>query len=74
MIKLKLTKVGESLGVILPDKVLRRLRIHEGDSVLLSELPNGYQLLSHDREFEEQMTLARKIMRERRDLLRELAK
>jgi putative addiction module antidote len=74
MFKLKVTPVGNSLGVILPEEVLARLKVQEGGFLLFTDAPDGYRITPYDPEFEEQMGLARKVMRERRDLLRELAK
>jgi putative addiction module antidote len=74
MVKLKLTTVGSSTGLILPKEVLSRLNVVKGDSVFLTESPDGVRITPYNPEFEEQMTLARKFMRERRDVLRELAK
>jgi len=74
MVKLKLTTVGSSTGLILPKAVLARLNVVKGDSVFLTESPDGVRITPYNPEFEEQMTLARKFMRERRDVLRELAR
>ena len=74
MVKLKVTTVGSSAGVILPKDVLTRLRVEKGDTLFLTESPDGFRITSYDPEFEEQMTHARKFMRKRRDALRELAK
>lgn len=73
-VKLKVTTVGSSAGIVLPKDVLARLRVDKGDSVFLTESPEGFRITAYDPEFEEQMTLARKFMRQRRDALRELAK
>ena len=74
MVKLKVTTVGSSAGIVLPKEVLARLRIAKGDTVFLTESPDGFRITSYDPEFEEDMILARKVMRKRRNLLRELAK
>jgi putative addiction module antidote len=74
MTKLKITTIGSSAGIILPKEVLARLRVAKGDSVFLTESPEGFRITSYDPEFEEQMTHARRFMRNRRDALRELAK
>jgi putative addiction module antidote len=72
--ELKLTKVGNSVGVILPREALRRLKLEQGDQLWLTESPDGYRLTPYDPEFGEQMDAARKIMKRRRAALRELAK
>jgi putative addiction module antidote len=74
MIKLKLSAVGNSAGVVLPKEVLARLKLDKGDAVYLTESPDGYRLTPYNPEFEAQMTAARKIMKKRRAVLRELAK
>ena len=73
MVSLKVTKVGESVGIILPKDVLERTKLGEGDTVFLTESAEGLRITSYDPGFEEQMTHARKFMRDRRGALRELA-
>lgn len=70
----KIMKVGNSLGVILPKDVLARLNVSVGDSLFLIEGPGGYRLTPYDPEFEEQMAIAKDIMKSDRDILRELSK
>jgi putative addiction module antidote len=74
MIKLKLTAVGNSAGVVFSKEVLARLKLDKGDAVYLTESPDGYRLTPYNPEFESQMTAARKVMKKRRAALRELAK
>lgn len=74
MLKLRVTGVGSSLGVVLPKEALARLKVVKGDSVFLTESVDGFRITPYDPDFEEQMSLARKFMRDRRDALRELAK
>lgn len=74
MTKLKLTAIGNSAGVVLPKEVLARLKVDKGDSVYLTESPDGYRLTPYDPDFERQMDTARRIMKRRRAVLRELAK
>lgn len=71
---LKLTQIGNSVGVILPKEVLARLKLEKGDSVFITETPDGYAITPHDPVFEEQMAAARELMKEHRAVLRELAK
>lgn len=70
---LKITTVGNSLGIVLPKNILEKLHVEKGDSLYIIETSNGIELTSHDPEFAEQMAVAEKVMREDRDLLRELA-
>jgi putative addiction module antidote len=74
MTTLKLTQIGNSVGVILPKEILARLKLEKGDSVFVTETPDGLALTPYDREFEGQMAAARGIMKKRRDVLRQLAK
>ena len=71
---LKLTQIGNSMGVILPKEVLARLKLEKGDSVHLTETPDGVALTPYDPAFEEQLALGREFMREYRDTFRALAK
>jgi putative addiction module antidote len=71
---LKLTQIGNSVGVILPKEVLARLKLEKGDTVFVTESPDGYRITPHDPNFETQMEQAREIMKSRRAVLRELAK
>ncbi len=71
---LKLTQIGNSVGVILPKEILNRLDIEKGDEVFLTDSPDGFRLTVHNPEFEAQMRVARDIMKSRRAVLRELAK
>jgi putative addiction module antidote len=70
----KVVKIGNSHGLILSKEVLARLNVTAGDSLFLTEGPGGYRLTPYDSQFEEQMAIARDIMKEDRDILRELAK
>ena len=72
--ELKITRIGNSLGVILPRDLLARLQLDKGDSVFLTETPEGYRLSPYDPVFAEQMQTARELMRKRRNAVHELAK
>lgn len=71
--KLKITTVGNSAGVVLPKELLTRLRVEKGDELYVTELPDGIKLAPYDPEFERQMEVAEGVMRRRRTLLRKLA-
>lgn len=73
MLKLKLTTVGNSVGVVLPKEVLAKLKAQKGDTLFLTETPDGYEISAYDPEFEQQMEAARQVMRRYRNTLRELA-
>lgn len=71
---LKITKIGNSAGVVLPKKLLAKLRAGVGDTLYVSETPEGIRITASNPEFAAQMALAEQIMREDRDILRVLAK
>ena len=71
--KLKVTSIGNSAGVILPKDLLARLRVDKGDELYAVETPDGIRLTRFDPVFAAQMEVAERIMREDRDLLRKLA-
>ena len=73
MLKLKVTTVGNSTGVILPKEILERLRVEKGDSLYVLETPNGVELTPYDPELAAQMTVAEQVMREDRDVLKKLS-
>ena len=74
MTTIKLTRVGNSVGAILPKEVLARLHAGAGDTLYLTESPDGYRITPYDPEFAAQAEAAEKIMKRRRAVLRELAK
>jgi len=74
MITLKVTKIGNSLGVVLPKEALSRLKVEQGDSVFLTELPDGYRVIAFDETIVEQVNEGRDFMREFRETFRALAK
>ncbi len=75
MITTKITTIGSSAGVILTKEVMARLKVQKGDTLYLTEAPDGgYRITPYDPDFERQMALAEDIMHEDRDILRALAK
>ena len=74
MSALKLTQIGNSVGVILPKEVLARMKVAKGDTVFLTEAANGITLTPYDPELEEQLKVGREFMREFRDTFHQLAK
>lgn len=74
MTKINLISVGNSTGSIWPKEVLDKLNVAKGDALYLYETASGYQITPYDPEFARQMDAARKIMKKRRNMLRELAK
>jgi putative addiction module antidote len=71
--KIKITTVGNSAGIILPKELLARLRLGKGDVLYATELPDGIKLTPFDAKVAGQMEVAEKVMRKRRTLLRKLA-
>ena len=74
MSALKLTQIGNSVGVILPKEVLARMKVERGDTVFLTEAANGITLTPYDPEMEVQLKVGREFMREFRDTFHQLAK
>ena len=74
MVALKLINIGNSVGVVIPKDVLAKLGLGQGDTLYGIETPDGLRLSTSDPEFEAQMAVARRIMKEHRAVLRELAK
>lgn len=72
--QLKLIRVGNSTGVILPKELLARLNVEAGDSLTYSDTPSGLALNARNGEFDAQMAEARRVMKSYRNALRELAK
>lgn len=72
--KLKITTIGNSAGVILPKELLARLRLEKGDELYAIETPDGVRLTAYDPELAAQMEVAERVMREDRAVLRKLAK
>jgi putative addiction module antidote len=74
MTTLKLTQIGNSVGVVLPKELLARLKLEKGDAVFVTDTAGGVMLTPYDPAFESQMAAARSLMKKRRNVLRELAK
>ena len=74
MVELKLRKIGNSLGVVLPKEVLAHLDTQEGEALYLTEAPDGgFRLQPHDPDFRRKMEAAESLMRRYRDTLHTLA-
>ncbi len=70
---LKVRRIGNSLGVVLPKEVLAKLRVGEGDQLTVSDTPDGVALAAQNNETAELMRLAEGIMAKRRKVLKALA-
>lgn len=71
--KLKITTIGNSAGVILPRELLARLRVEKGDELYALETPDGVRLTTYDPTLARQMEVAEQVMRKDRHVLRKLA-
>jgi len=75
MLELKLRKVGNSVGLVLPKEALAHLKVEEGDTVSVTEGPDGCLRMSpHKAEVVRQMEVVQDVMKRYRHTLRELAK
>ena len=74
MSTLKLRKIGNSYGVILPKEVISRLKVEEGESEYITESHEGYNISSFDPDFEETMKAFEDTYRQYRNAFKELAK
>lgn len=75
MLSFKVTTVGASAGFILTKEAMARLKVQKGDTVYLTEAPDGsYRLTPYNPDFERQMKLAEEVMHQDREILRALAK
>lgn len=72
--KVKIIQIGNSKGIILPKEVIDKLNLEKGDTLSILDSPVGFLASVYDPAFADQMEKARKIMKKRRDVLRELAK
>ena len=75
VLKLKLRKVGNSVGLVLPKDALAHLKVGEGDTVCVTDSTDGsLRLTGDDPDVAEQLRKAQHIIRRYRHTLRELAK
>ncbi len=73
-LELKLRKIGNSLGIVLPKEALAHLKVEEGDSLTLTEASDGLRLTVSDAEFSKTMAVFESLNRRYRNTLKELAK
>ncbi len=72
-IRLQLIQIGQSVGVFLPDEVLARLKVQPGDTLLLTEAPNGVNLTPYEFGQDAQVGLGREFMDGYRETFQRLA-
>lgn len=74
-LELKIRRVGNSLGVIIPTEALALLNVREGDALFLTEAAEGSVRLSAQRpDFAEKAAIADDLIQRYRNALNELAK
>lgn len=73
MLKVKVTSVGNAMGILLPEEALKKLNAGNGDTLYLVEDTGGFTLTSHQQDFESQMETAEKVLKKYRNALHELA-
>ena len=71
---LKLTQIGNSVGGILPKEVISRLKLSKGETVFLTDTPDGYAITPYVPALEEEIAAGRAFMRDFRDTFHQLAK
>jgi putative addiction module antidote len=74
MASLRVTSVGNSLGIILPKELAVRLRLARGDQLHVVETPRGVELTPYDPALEKELKAGRSVMRRYRSALRKLAR
>jgi putative addiction module antidote len=74
MTALKLTAIGTSTGVVIPQEMLARLRVESGDILYAIEIDGGYLLTPHDPATAEEIKLGKAFMEQYRDAFKALAK
>lgn len=71
---LKIRAVGNSLGVILPKEVVGDLQVNEGDTLYITQSPDGFRLTANNPDFSKAMEIYRRGAKKYRNTLSELAK
>ncbi|MES9933182.1 MAG: AbrB/MazE/SpoVT family DNA-binding domain-containing protein [Candidatus Sedimenticola sp. PURPLELP] len=74
MLKVKVTAIGNSMGIVLPKEALTKLHVEKGDVLYLVDSPEGLTLTPYQQDLDAQMNAAEKVMKKYRNALHELAK
>ena len=69
----KITTIGNSVGIVLPKEVLNRLHVEKGDMLYVTDSPGGVQLTPYNATFAKKLDAFEQVMRENRDVLKKLA-
>ena len=73
MYTIKIQKIGDSLGITLPQEVLEQLDVAEGDNLFVTKTEDGVQITNHDPNFAKAMKAYKKGSEKYKNALRELA-
>jgi putative addiction module antidote len=73
MMKVKITAIGNSMGILIPKEALKKMKASKGDSLYLVESPEGYTLTPYEEGFDSQIKIAEKVMKNYRNALHKLA-
>ena len=69
----KITTIGSSVGIVLPREILNRLHVEKGDTLYLTESPDGIRISCYDPNLAKKLDAMEQVMRENRDVLKKLA-
>ena len=69
----KITTIGNSVGIVLPKEVLNRLHAEKGDTLYVTDSPGGVQLSPYSATMALKLDVFEQVMRENRDVLKKLA-
>jgi len=72
VLKVKVTAVGNSMGILLPKEVLNKMKVGKGDTLYLVENAEGFTITPYEQDFESQMEAAEKVLKKYRNAFREL--
>lgn len=74
MLKVKVTSIGNSVGIVLPKEALSKLKVNKGDELYLVDGPEGLTITPYQQDFANQMAVAEKVMKKYRNTFHALAK
>jgi len=74
MLKVKVTAIGNSMGIVLPKEALSKLHVEKGDVLYLLDSPEGFTLTPYQQDLDDQLRAAENVMKKYRNALHELAK
>jgi putative addiction module antidote len=74
MTMLKLVRIGNSVGVVLPKELLAKLGTGEGDTICATVQSDGIRLTSADPKFLSRLLVTHRVAQVRRAVLMDLAK